>query len=136
MKTQYDERVIEWFPLKNNNIMVKIADHEGVDDNEYSKKINSQPCHFGSGIISYSKRLMNDVIVALDGFKNHVIYYSDNDSVCIHKNGYNILKEQNVIGKDLFQSKNNYGDNGIVYDLFLAPKIKICTVIDDNGLLN
>ena len=38
MKTEYDDRVIEWFPLKNNIIMVKIADHEGVDDNGYSKK--------------------------------------------------------------------------------------------------
>ena len=38
MKTPNDDRVIEWFSLKNINIMVKIADHEGVDDNGYSKK--------------------------------------------------------------------------------------------------
>ena len=55
MKTEYDDRVIEWFPLKYNKIMVKIADHKGVDDNGYSEKINSQPCHFGSFILSHSK---------------------------------------------------------------------------------
>ena len=38
MKTEYDDIDIEWFPLKNNNMMVKVADHNGVDDNGYSKK--------------------------------------------------------------------------------------------------
>ena len=135
MKIDYDNRVIEWLPLKYNNIMVKIADHEGVDDNGYSKKSNSQPCQVGASILSQSKRLMNDVIIALDRFKNHKKYYSHTDSVYIHKNDYNTLKEKSLIGKDLCQSKNDYGDAGIVYGLFLAPKIKYCFVIDDNGLL-
>ena len=38
--------------------MVKIADHEGVDDNGYGKKINSYPCHLGASILSHSRRLM------------------------------------------------------------------------------
>ena len=66
---------------------------------------------------------MNDVILALDGFKNNKNYYGDTDSVYIHKNDYNILIEKGLVGKDLFQSKNDYGENaGIVYGLFLAPK--------------
>ena len=36
MKTEYDDRVIEWFPLKKYS-MLKIADNKGVDDNGYSK---------------------------------------------------------------------------------------------------
>ena len=52
MKKEYDDRVIEWFPLKNDNIMVKIADHDDVDENGYSKKINSQLCHLGSYILT------------------------------------------------------------------------------------
>ena len=68
MKTEYDDGVIEWFPLKNDNIMVKMADHKRVDDNGYSKKFNSRPCHFGFFILSYSKRLTNDVIFTLNGF--------------------------------------------------------------------
>ena len=49
--------------------MVNIVDHKGVDNNGISKKINSQPFQFGSTILSHSKRLMNYVILTLDGFK-------------------------------------------------------------------
>ena len=135
MKTEYDDRVIEWFPLKNNNVRVKIADHEGVEDNGYSKKNKSQPCPLGAFKLSHSKRLMKDVIIALDGFKNHKRYYLDIGSVYIHKNNYEVLKEQNLIGKDLYESKNKYGDASIVYALFMSAKIKFCRLIDDNGLL-
>ena len=67
-ENEYEESVIEWFPLKNGNIMVKIKDKEGVDDEGISKKVNSQPCHLGLLILSHSQRLMNYVILALDGF--------------------------------------------------------------------
>jgi len=80
---------------------------------------------------------MNDVILALDGFKNNKIYYGDTDSVYIHKNDCNVLIEKVLVGKDLFQSKNDYGENaGIVYGLFLAPKVKYCIVIGEDGVLS
>ena len=94
MKNEYDESGIEWFPLKNGNIMVKIKDKEGVDDESISKKVNSQSCHLGSVILSHSKRLMKDVILALDGFKHNKIYYGDTDSVYIHNDDYEILKNK------------------------------------------
>ena len=115
--------------------MVVIADHEGVDYSGYSKKINSQSCHLGAFILSHSEKLLNDVIIALDGFKNHKTYYSDTDSGYIQKNDYNTLKEKGLIRKKIFQSKNDYEDTGIVYGLLLAPKINFCIVIDDNGSL-
>ena len=37
--------VKKWFPLKNGNLMVKLSDHDGVDDSGYSNKIISQPCN-------------------------------------------------------------------------------------------
>ena len=71
MKNEYDDSYeYEWFPLRNGNIMVKIKDKEGLDDGGKWKNVNSQPCHEGSFILSHSKRLMNDVILTLDGFKN------------------------------------------------------------------
>ena len=137
MNTEYDDRVNNYIPLENGNYMVNIVDHEGVDDNGISKTINSQPFQFGSMILSHSKRLMNDVFLTLDGFKNNKIYYGDTDSVYIHKNDYNILDENGLIGKNLWQSKNDYGDNaGIIYGLFLAPKVKYSIVIDENGVLS
>ena len=136
MRNEDDESVIEWFPLKNGKIMVKIKDKEGVDDGGISKKVNSQLCHLGSLILSHSKRLMNDVILALDGFKNNKIYYGDTDIVDIHNKDYEILKTEGLVGKDLYQSKNDYGTGGILFGLFLAPKIKYCIVVDENGILS
>ena len=57
------------------NVMVKIVDHEGVDDNGYIKKINSQPCLLGAFKLSLSKKLRSDVIIALQAFKNNKVYY-------------------------------------------------------------
>ena len=136
MKNEYDESDIERFPLKNGNIMVKVKDKEGVDDEGISKKFNSQSCHLGSFILSHSKRLMNDVILALDGFKNKKIYYAGTDSIYIHNNDYEILKTKGLIGKDLYQSKSDYGKGGILYGLFLAPKKKYCIVMNENGILS
>ena len=135
MKNEYDESVIEWFHLKNGNFMVKVKDREGVDDEDVSKKVNSQPCHLGSFILSHSKRMMNDVILALDGFKNNKIYYGDTDSIYIHNNEYEILKTKCLIEKNLYQSKNDYSMGGILYGLFLPPKIKYCIVVDANGII-
>ena len=63
MKTNYDDRVKEYIPLKNGKCLVNVKDHDGVDDNDVSKEVNSQPFQFGSLILSYSKRLLNDVIL-------------------------------------------------------------------------
>ena len=137
MRTEYDDRFKNYFRLENGNNLINIQDHESVDDNGKSKKIKSQPFQFGSMILSHSKRLKDDVILALDGFKNDKIYYGDTDIVYIHKNDYNTLIEKRLIGKDLFQSKNDYGDDaGIVYGLLLAPKVKYCIIIDENGVLS
>ena len=98
---EYDDSVIEWFPLKNGIIMVKIKDKEGVDDEAISEKVGSHPCHLVSSIRSHAKRLMNDVVLALDGFKNFKIYCWDPDSLYIHNNDYEILKTKGLLGKNL-----------------------------------
>ena len=81
MKTEFDDRVKELFPLKNENITVKLQDHGGVDDNGYSKKNNSQPCRLGSFLLCHSKQSRNDIILAIGGFKSNKNYYSDTDSI-------------------------------------------------------
>ena len=53
------------------------------------------------------KLLLNDFILTLDGFKNHEIFYSDTDSICIHNDDYEILKTNGFIGEDLCHSKND-----------------------------
>ena len=61
---------------------------------------------------------MNDVILCLDGFKNINVFYGDTDSIYIHKKDYEILKTKGLLGKELFQSKNDYGKSGLLYGLF------------------
>ena len=134
MKNKYEDSVVEWFPLKNGNIMVKRKNREYIDDGGVLKKVNSQPCHLGSFILSQSKRLMNDVILGLGGFKNHEIYYRVNNSVNIHNDDYEILKTKSLFGKEHFQSKNDDRKGGILYGIFLAPKIKYCIVTDESGV--
>ena len=137
MQTGHDENVVEWFPLKNENMMVKVKDHDGLDDNGYSKKLNSQPCHLGSFNLSESKRFLNDVSLSLDGFINSKIYYSDTDSIYIHRNDYKLLQKQRMIGKEIGQSKNDYDDSAaVVCDLFLAPKIKDCIFVKKMDLVS
>ena len=48
-----------------------------------------------------------------------------------------IISKKGLVGKDLFQSKNDYGWNaGVVYGLFVAPKVKYCIIINDYGILS
>ena len=135
MKENFDDRVKEWFPLENGNLIVKLQDDEGVDDYDKAKSVNTMPSHFGSFILSHSKRLMNDVIKQIDGFYNNSIYYTDTDSLYIHKKYWSNLVDNGFVGKSHGLGKNDYGDSGIFYAWFLAPKIKYCLVIDDFGVI-
>ena len=85
MRENFDDRIKEWFPLKNGNLIVKLEDNEGVGDFDEAKSINTMLSHFGSYILSHSKRLMNYVIEEINGFYNNNIYYTDTDSLYIHK---------------------------------------------------
>ena len=55
MKTNYDDRIKEHIPLKNENYLVNIKDHDGVDDNGVSKK-KSIVNHFNLDLPSYHIR--------------------------------------------------------------------------------
>ena len=97
--------------------MVKIVNSDGVDDEGTSKKNISQLSHLGSFTFSHSKTLMNDVTLALDGFENIKKYQTDTDSIYIHNDDYEIIKAKGLIGKDLYQSKNDSGKSGVPYGL-------------------
>ena len=73
---------------------------------------------------------MNDVISALDGLKINKVYYGDTDSVYTHNDEDEGLQTRGLIGKSLYQSKNDYGKRRILHGLFLAPKIKYCIVFE------
>ena len=136
IRENFDDRVKEWFPLKNGNLIVKLQDDENVDDYDRAKSINTMPSHFGNCLLSHSNRLMNDVIKELGGFYINIIYYTDTDSLYIHKNYWFSLVENGFVGKSLGLVKNDYGNSGIFHAWFLAPKIKYCLVINDFGVIS
>ena len=120
MQTEYDERVLDYQKINHGNYIVKMKDDGGLKDE--IKKCNSLPLQLVVLILSNSKRIMNFFIHAIDGFYTIDVYYTDTDSLYIENKQWEKLKEKNLVGRNLLQGKNDYGDGGIFYALFLAPK--------------
>ena len=78
---------------------------------------------------------MNNFIKIVDGFKSNNVYYQDTDSLYIHKKYWKELDKAGLVGNDLLQGKNDYGNGGIFYSLFLAPKVKYCLTINEYGII-
>ena len=134
MQTDYDERVEDYWKLSGINYIVKMIDDAGLEDE--IKKVNTMPLHLGAFVLSNSKRIMNNFIHAINGFYTNDVYYTDTDSLYIQNKHWNKLKDGGLVGKNLLQGKNDYGDGGIWYGLFLAPKIKYCLTINKNGVID
>ena len=79
---------------------------------------------------------MNNFIHAINEFYSNDVYYTDTDSLYIENKHWNKLKEKNLVGKILLQGKNDCGDGGIFYRLFLAPKIKYCLPMNKFGIID
>jgi len=124
MMTEYDERVFDYQKINHGNYIVKLKDDEGLEDEV--KKANTLPLQLAVFILSNSKRIMNNFIHAINGFYTNDVYYTDTDSLYIENKHWEKLKEKNLVGKNLLQGKNDYGDGGIFYAMFFGPKIKYC----------
>ena len=107
MRENFDDRVEDWFPLKNGSLIVKLEDDEGVDDYDKAKSGNTMLSHFGSYISSHSRRLMNDVIKPISGFYNKSIYYTDTASLYVHKKYWSSLVDNGFVGKPLGLGKSD-----------------------------
>ena len=134
MSTQYDENVLDYWKLPNDEYIVKLKEDEGLNS-DLDVKI-TMPSHLGSFILSNSKRIMNNFIRVINGFKTNNIYYTDTDSLYIERKYWDVLDTAKLIGDDLCQGKNDNKSGGIFYGLFLAPKIKYCLTIDEYGIIS
>ena len=84
------------------------------------------PSHLGVFILAYSRRIMNIFILSIDVFKKPEIFIQ---TLTANKN-WSILNKHGYVGNNLSQGKNYYGSGGIVFALFIAPKIKYCVVLN------
>ena len=101
MRENSDDRVKESFLLRNGYLIVKLEDEKCVGDSNKAKSLNISPSHFGSYILSHSKRWMNDVVKQIAGFYNNSIYYTDTDHLYIHKKYWSSLVDIGFVGKSL-----------------------------------
>ena len=134
MESEYDERVKDYWKISNIIYIVKMIDDAGLEDE--IKKVNTMPLHLGAFVLSNSKRIMNNFIHAINGFYTNDVYYTDTDSLYIENKHWDKLEKAKLVGKDLLQGKNDYKDGGILYGLFLAPKIKYCLTINKYGVID
>ena len=79
---------------------------------------------------------MNDVIRQISCFYENSIYYTDTDSLNILKKCWFDWVDNGLVGKTLGLRKKDYGNSGIFFAWFLAPKIEYCLVIDDFGVIS
>ena len=132
--SEYDERVIDYQKINHGNYIVKLKHVEGIEDEV--RKVNSLPLQLDVFNLSNSKRMMNNFIHAIDGFYTNDVYYTDTDSLYIERKHWDKLNKAGLVGKNLLQGKNDYGDDGIFYGLFLAPKKKYCLTINKYGIID
>ena len=111
--------------MENGFSIVNLEDAAGVDEYDDARSVNTMPSNFGSFILSHSKSLMNEVINQIDGFSNYSIYYTDTDPLYIHKKHWSSLSDNGFFGKSFGLGKNGYGNSGVFYAWFLAPKITL-----------
>ena len=66
------------------------------------------PSQLGDFILSHSKRIMNDFIHSVDGFRKPHIYYTDTDSIYISLELFDKLDQDSFVGDELGKGKNDY----------------------------
>ena len=87
MRTEYDDQVKDWFPLNKGNFMVKLQNHDEIDDNGYSRKNQQSTMSFRFfHNISLKTVIERCYIRNRLFFKNIKIYYSDTDFIYKHNN--------------------------------------------------
>ena len=89
----------------------------------------------GAFILSNSERIMNNFITEINGFYNNSIYFGGTDTLYIENKNWEVLDKANLVGESLCQGKIDNKTGGILYGLFLAPKIKHCLTTDDYGII-
>ena len=70
----------------------------------------------------------------INGFYKNSLNYGDMVSLYIEKIYWDVLDIAGLVGSNLCEVKNDYETGGIFYGLFLAPKIKYCSTVDNYAI--
>ena len=97
-----EEELEETEVMNKNKKQLKQNNAEQID--EYTKLM---PSHLGVFILAHSRRIMNNFILSIDGFKKPEIFYTETDSLYISSKNWNVLIEHGYVGNNLSQGKND-----------------------------
>ena len=97
MRTEYGERVKDYWKIRGFNYIIKMIDDKGLEDEV--KKLNTMPLHLGSFVLSNSKMIMKNFIHAINGFYTNDVYYTDTDSLYIENKRWDKLELAGLVGK-------------------------------------
>ncbi|ESO91814.1 hypothetical protein LOTGIDRAFT_163174 [Lottia gigantea] len=74
-------------------------------------------------------------ILDVNGFYKPEIYYTDTDGLFISSRNWDKLNRAGLVSENEYcKGKNDYGDGGIIFGLYLAPKIKYIILTSDGVL--
>jgi len=139
LRKNFTQEVKDYEKLNDEQYLAKVE----MEDDEFLKtnivkdgKTSFMPSHLGSFILSHSRRIMNNFILEINGFKEKYIHYTDTDSIYISNELFNKLDAAGYVGGELCQGKNDYGNGGIIFAMFIAPKVKYCITVDEQGRLS
>ncbi|ESO91456.1 hypothetical protein LOTGIDRAFT_153900 [Lottia gigantea] len=136
LQANFDSRVKTYEKINDTQYIVETEIEEKEITTEDSKSIRLTPSHLGSFLLSHSKKIMNNFIHVINGFYKPEIYYTDTDSLYISSNNWKKLNRAGLVSeKDYCKGKNDYGDGGIIFGLYLAPKVKYNIVLTSDGVL-
>ncbi|ESP04491.1 hypothetical protein LOTGIDRAFT_170735 [Lottia gigantea] len=136
LQANFDSRVKTYEKINDTQYVVETEIEEKEITTEDSKSTRLTPSHLGSFVLSHSKKIMNNFIHVINGFYKPEIYYTDTDSLYISSNNWKKLNRAGLVSeKDYCKGKNDYGDGGIIFGLYLAPKVKYNIVLTSDGVL-
>ena len=83
MKKEFDENVLDYWKIPNENYNTRMKKDDGLDDDCDIK--NTLYAVLGAFILGNSRRITRKYIREINGFYKNSIYYGDTDSLYIEK---------------------------------------------------
>ncbi|ESO90900.1 hypothetical protein LOTGIDRAFT_163788 [Lottia gigantea] len=134
-KANFDSHVKSYEKGNDSQYLVEMNEEEKefVPPEDFTRLT---PTHLGAFILSHSKKIMNNFIHVIDGFYKPEIYYTDTYSLYISSCNWDKLNEAGLVSENEYsKGKNDYGDGGIIFGLYLAPKVKYNIILTSDGVL-
>ena len=97
LTTEFDGNFLDYWKLFNESYLVKMKNHNGLDDNCDEKIL---PAHLGAFVLSNIKRSLNNFLKEINEMYNINVYNTDTHSLYTERKTWNVLDEAWVVGEN------------------------------------